>query len=458
VDELDSKKAKNSSNLVESSAVQSFQFAIVQISTSVFLGIAFPLLAYSLIRHFYYGLDWIGIFSFKSADPPGQVQIVPEMQSFGLHYFGDYLLPHHWASLDNPWTSVEPNNYPPLAIIFFQILASFQYKTGLLLFEFMLFATTACVLWMSLRGRAKATKLNTILVFGLFSGPMIITMDRGNIVGFLALLTYVFAVFVIQKRWYLAALIAAIAVGIKLYPLVIFGIFVIYGKWKQLIIGIGSSLILVLGLFALYPGTFGKTLSGFWRGFSMFRNVDPNAVYCGNNSLTGGLLIFSEKFGDKSFSNLIAANALICGLGFSLLLFALMVKFRSQVWLVLVLSLSMLTATPAIVYGYSMVWVISALAIVFLASGGIEEFDESLVSPTDTNFDKMKLIKFTSIYLAILLVPYPIEWNHAYGIKCTTSIYPVIYFLSTLIWITYLISHKPYAPVKSLESFSINGS
>jgi hypothetical protein len=435
---------------VDSSDVNSFQFKLFQISTSIMLLIGLAVCAITLLRHFYYGDPWIGIFSFKSDDMPGYAVIDPDKHLFGIHYFGDYLLASYWSELSNPWLADTPVNYPPLALLFFRMFTVFSYKLGLTLFQLTMFICMVAPIWMSLKERALITRVNSVIIFGLISGPIIMSIDRGNIIGYLGILCYLFAVCVLNKKWYLAAVCVSIAVGIKLFPIVLMGVFVVYRKWGPLFVGLLSSALTVFVTLMIFPGSYKDSISGLWSGLSSFRNVESNLLYCGNTSLTGGLLDWLDRFGLQDLSRLVISNTLATGLLFSSLLFILMIKFRTEVWLVLVLSMSTITAAPALVYSYTMIWVVAAIAIMFYASDR-EIRDETLQSSAVSRTSKVQNLYFsTTIYLTILLIPYPIRWNFKMNLDCMTGIYPAVYFVATSVWVAYLYSFKLGKPQELL--------
>jgi hypothetical protein len=297
-------------------------------------------------------------------------------------------------------------------------------------------------IWISLRSRALLIRFGSVLIFGILSAPIIIAIDRGNIIGYLGIVLYFFAVSVLNKSWHIASVFGAIAVSIKLFPVVIFAVFLIYGKWKQLLLGMLYSMVLVVGLLSTFPGKFTDTLSGFWSGFAMFRNVDPNLLYCGNQSLIGGLLSWLDRFGMIGLSQFIIENTLLIGGFLSMLILGLMVKYKNEVWLVLVLSLSTITAAPALVYSYTMIWVLPALAIVFLASNFDFLRNSANFNSERDGKQRNKLYFVTTVYLTILLVPYPIQWHHQLSLLCTSSVYHVVYFTATCFWIGFLFANK----------------
>jgi hypothetical protein len=426
---------------ISGSDVSSFQFRLVQLSLFVFVLLAVPIGAYTLLRHFYFNEEWLGVLSFISNDPPGFVKIDPNIHAFGIHYFGDYLLSSEWSMSKNPWLEEYPVNYPPLAILFFRMFTVLEYTLGLIAFQLIMFISMIAPIWMSLQKRSQFIRLICTLIFGLGSAPIIIAIDRGNIVGFLGLLLYLFASSVFAQRWYLASVFVAIAVGIKLFPIVLFSIFLIYGKWRPLLVGLSASLLTVLGALRLFPGSYSDSLAGFWTGFSAFRDVDPNLLYCGNQSLIGGLLSLLDRFEISWLANFVVGYPLVFGLLFSSLTFLLMAMYRDQIWLVLVLALSLLTASPSLVYGYTMIWAVAALAIIFFAAEMNRHLTQSLVI-SDVLINLKRLYFTSAIYVTILLVPFPIEWQQNSGLECTSSFYPAVYFVSTSTWFLYLFIVK----------------
>jgi hypothetical protein len=186
----------------------------------LFLGLILTLTSWWVSA--YFGFDFHSLISSQSNDPPSVVPISPE-NTFGVHTFGDFLLPSEWARLDNPWLNELPplNPYPPLAMFIFKVFTVFPYKISLILFLGLNLVSLLFPIIHHLRHSKKSGNFSGILLFLMLSTGFISTLDRGNVIGLIVAPTYLFFFFFKNGEYRKANLMLAFIISIKIYPILL---------------------------------------------------------------------------------------------------------------------------------------------------------------------------------------------------------------------------------------------
>lgn len=109
----------------------------------------------------------------------------PEMypEPFGVHFFGDFLDTLCHSQVIKPFDTpdMSPVGYPLFNLLVIAPFGLFGYATSLKLY---LLATASVLLplWYALRGRLPAERMLLVAPLAL-SGPLLVTLDRGNLQG-----------------------------------------------------------------------------------------------------------------------------------------------------------------------------------------------------------------------------------------------------------------------------------
>jgi hypothetical protein len=283
---------------------------------------------------------------------------------------------------------------------------------------------------------------NIVLIFtvGLLNTPLLSSLDRGNISGYVASFMFFGGYFLLKDRIYLAAFFIAIAAAIKIYPAILFLIFLSTRKFAALIFGLLVSALLFFGTFLLYTGSYLDTLKSFILSIRFFTSPDSNSINCMNISYIGGL---SDWLKILDYNYL---NQLVLGHFFQIQIILLFISSflifskNIELWLKIVIGMSLTVTIPTLQYPYTMNWAIAALAITLFVSNGkntstTEEF------PTETSLvsvDSSSLKKLTAAMLILLLVPWPFALPPSVT-SCSTSILPLIFFAAYSIFISCLL-------------------
>ncbi len=424
---------------------------------SVFVLLLIPILYVTFALHFYYQQPWIDNLNYGSADQPSGVEL-KSGYSFGIHFFGDYLQPHYWAESRNPWIEKVLVNYPPVAIEIFRAFRIFPYRVGVVVYEIFLLACLISPIAIATRRLGRKIAIISTLIIGCLSGPSIATLDRGNIVGVLPILYFIFGFYVLNGKARLASAALVIAASIKFFPIVLMSIFVIQRRY-MLVFGTSVAILfLSLGVLFAYPGSFIETVRALFVATTTWLGGDVSRFSCLNTSYTAGLWHVLNFVGLDSLANSIATHAKVFALTITALTTAFIAIASLPIWSKLIIAMSMSTMIAPTVYSYSMNWVLAAIGIALLPTRRpIDEANRNQL-PDQTSLTgswsirsrigSEKFLKLsTLICLATIAVPWPFALQSTLALGCRTSIIGVVAFLSvsTLLLVSLLfVIHKSY--------------
>lgn len=141
----------------------------------------------------YWERDVERILSFYAFDPP-VMPLGTSVRSFGQHFFGDYALLNIISRAENvAIPGFFPTPWFPATYLLFSPLTLVPYTIGLIIFLIGLVSASIWPISVSTRssGFSKSDRFIAILFVGILSSPSLMTFDRGNPAGFLALILFV---------------------------------------------------------------------------------------------------------------------------------------------------------------------------------------------------------------------------------------------------------------------------
>jgi hypothetical protein len=295
--------------------------------------------------------------------------------AFGVHYFGDYLTTHEVAKARD-LTRFDFGSYPPLGMIPFWIIAWLPYRLGLLIWFVSLFLSLLLPIVYALRKKTGSISVAGVIAFSFITVASISVFDRGNSVGLLALLFFLFYLCSVRNQTHFAALSLGFAIGIKIYPLVIVPFLLVKKKVKlaftSLLYAILLNLVAVIiwqredpfGALAFAARRIIRTEQLSEAGHGMYVSFAQIVVN----------IINRLGLQDSYFGNAAIAHYHYVTLAIYLLLLLGAKKTASNHWYIF--ALSSIQLIPTIAFSYYRVWAIAAVAIVILegrsANGKIE--------------------------------------------------------------------------------------
>lgn len=212
----------------------------------------------------------------------------------------------------------------------------------------------------------------------MVSYPVLLTLDRGNIEGLMFLMMLLGLLAFRKERYVLAALLLALPTAMKIYPGVMFGLFVIHRRYRALAIGVATVIALNVIALMMFDGGFFTNLDrlltviGGVQGKTL---VNINLIRKGT-SLLGALrtivflvdpqLFFAPQFAaalGKLYTQI--SVVMLAGTGVYLL------RFKTQLWEQVTLFVGLMLLVPGISYDYKLIHVLLCLDL-FLASDAVE--------------------------------------------------------------------------------------
>jgi hypothetical protein len=235
------------------------------------------------------------LLSFYGPDGPGMYPNAPLPNPFGVHFFGDFLLPQWQSILSDPWIYKEAvgppvNNYLPFTMGVFWIFAQFTYWNSFIAFLVSSILIFGYPLLKVLRNYTGIEKAQIILSSVVLTGPMISLLDRGNLqflmIGFCVLATHAF----VKKRYWIAAVLFGLAIAMKAYPIVFLIFFIRGKKWRHLFLSAGTAFVATWIPLIFYAGSPIQILKSVWENIRIWGDVYDYGYLAYNNSVRGFLI------------------------------------------------------------------------------------------------------------------------------------------------------------------------
>lgn len=176
--------------------------------------------------------------SFQANDGPGPLRKNLYPNTFGSHFFGDFLIPFRLAQQSSPYFApgILPFSYFPLASVILGPFVLFNYWQALTLFLATGLFGFVYVCKRGLNHLDPKTR-RTITALVLLSGPMFSTLDRGNLSLVLVLLCLAGVLYLRHERTYLSAILFGFAGAIKGYPILFLIVYIRRREWRQFAVG-----------------------------------------------------------------------------------------------------------------------------------------------------------------------------------------------------------------------------
>jgi len=207
------------------------------------------------ILQFYFGESILINMSYTASDPSWVPSDTHFPAAIGQHFFGDYEQYLGYArSAFSPFTSpdVHTSAYGPFAVV---LVKMFDFLFGWPNEVFVFLILSVVILFFvnfQIMGRGIDAVLVSLLL--LMSGPMIVTLDRGNFQILMAGLFALICVGVLKDQWKLVVLSVSFAIAIKAYAAVFLLVLIRQRRWRELAATCFITIALFEVSFLLVPG------------------------------------------------------------------------------------------------------------------------------------------------------------------------------------------------------------
>jgi hypothetical protein len=366
----------------------------------------------------------------------------------GVHCFGDFGAPVNFTyhGLNGFYSSPVTSVYPPLNFYifdFFRQLASiFDYRTSVMIYEsLMLIGILVPIYYLFIKiavSRMKALSI-TLGVLGFL--PVIMTLDRGNIIGFSVPLLFYYLFSKTENRWK-RILALCLLVGIKPHFIILVILNLKKSRWRTAIFEVGSVAATYFILFFIgAPSHSFKNIFIWISSLKSYANVDLGRQFPYNYSFAQGGYNWLNFLTGKSPS-LHSCTILAIALGV-ISMFVLVAKSKRlsrEILLILIIPLVFLI--PSLSYAY---YSIALLPIVFL-----EESPLMAKFPIEIGGKLLKIVYFASLLASI--APIYIG-NDIFGIaknslNCMQIIVPSLWLLTYGIFVLSFLTYSFRSPKK----------
>ena len=216
--------------------------------------------------------------------------------SFGIHNFSDYLQVWDLAKKSD-WDS--NNIYPPFAVFIIKLLTWTPYKPTIVVFLILMGFGTILPVVHGSKYRDIGTRFTYVLTLGVFSVPFISTLDRGNLIGILPVIYYLYFILPSDKKVFGGGLLLGVASAIKVYPLLFLFFLPKSNRLKTIAISISTFILLNVTAAFIWgnPVAIAKKILHAQKNFSTL-NISGNSMNFSASSIC--LNISNFVFGSES--------------------------------------------------------------------------------------------------------------------------------------------------------------
>jgi len=185
-------------------------------------------------------------FSFHGSDGPAGYpnSVVPTR--WGVHLFGDYLLPRWQSRLSSPWYIDNPvngpvNNYFPFTMAMFWIFSHFDYWRSFVVYLLLPLIGLFILFWRSFNSETTTDRLRLLFGVVVLTAPFVSLLDRGNIQLYVIWFSALGLHFLFRDRPILGAIFLGLAVALKGYPIIFLFLWLRKKQWMASLCGITTA-------------------------------------------------------------------------------------------------------------------------------------------------------------------------------------------------------------------------
>jgi hypothetical protein len=287
--------------------------------------------------------------------------------AFGQHYFGDYLTMHNVALARD--IAALDNSYPPLGVMPFWLISWLPYRMGLFLWLGILISSLLLPLILTFRKMERENLWTSVIILGFLSVPMISVVDRGNSVGLLCVLFYLFYYFDKNKRIYLSGISLGLAIGMKVYPLLLIPFLIVKRKYKLALIA--TSFSVVSNIVSLIIWNRGNPITAVKYIVERVASVDRifengHGMYISSPQIFVNI-VSRLGFSDSSFFDWVINNYRLLSLATLAVLLYGAARAKDSGWYLY--GLCSIQLVPTLAYSYYRIWTPVAVAILLTERG-----------------------------------------------------------------------------------------
>ena len=341
----------------------------------IYLAWSIVLTATSLLA-FYIAIEYLQIDSSLSAlwlSPSGDSAFEYRNPVIGIHSFSDLILHMMYAASSSPYIapsaaniwgtpidgSLPASNYPPFAHLFMLPISLLTYDTSVIMLSLATISMMVLPIFFTIRGISLPTIVSVLVAGFIFSYPMLMALDRGNLQGITTGFCLVALRLFLSKRYAFSAVMFGFAAGLKIYPILFMFLFVKQKHFKEFFIGCLTSVVLTGLALVSFKGSIRENVDGFLGALGTFTKVTADGYFLiPNNHSPAALITFLttnssaslEKF---SLSILTHYSLIMFVLFMALIVLGSFTTKMKENQLLLLICVS-IAVIPMVVYGYAL--------------------------------------------------------------------------------------------------------
>ena len=282
----------------------------------------------------------------------------------GVHSFSDLLLHRKYASAPSPYLALEAdslpaNNYPPFAHVFMLPFTLIPYTYAFAIFAILSIGMIVAPIGLALRGLSRPILISVLISGFVFTYPMLMIIDRGNIQGITTGFCLIGLWFFMGNKYKAAAALIGIAAALKIYPILLMLLFLKRRRYGEFFIGCAVAAVLTLGALATFEGGIKANVIGFVGAMGTFTSVTADGYFLlPRNHSPAAILTYlgGEDLGHISglARNLLEQYSMFIALLFTITLLVVSIFFKireNQLLLMLCVSIA---SIPMVTYGYAL--------------------------------------------------------------------------------------------------------
>jgi len=238
-------------------------------------------------------------FSFHGSDGPAGYadSVVPTR--WGVHLFGDYLLPRWQSRLTSPWYIDDPangpvNNYFPFTMAMFWVFSHFDYWRSFVVYLLLPLIGLFSLLWRSFNSETLTDRARLLFSLVVLTAPFVSLLDRGNIqlyvIWFIALGLH----FLFRGRPIIGAVFLGLAIALKGYPIIFLVLWIRKKNWVGACYGAMVAAVATVIPLLFYDGGITANIHRILRNVKSNEELYAVESLAYNNSFKGTLLALKE--------------------------------------------------------------------------------------------------------------------------------------------------------------------
>jgi hypothetical protein len=401
----------------------------------IYLFLLWVALAIIYVGTYYLKLPFDRIILYNAEDPGYVAPPSLSQPLLGVHRFNDYLQTMSYVQLQNPYDLAldYPSMYGPFAMLMLKPILFLPKIQGL-----MLLSLVGIYAMLYVTNKYLGKELNTIekigftLVFVLFSRPLLLGFDRGNIQPIISAGTLLFFYLLNRKKHLHADVVLVLLISTKIYPVIFLGYFIYNKEYKRFFRVTFSALIVTIISFLYFAKSFNifPQILGLLKGMAIQSGYPTSGL-----SISAWIFRWFDQFGLMEFENGFNQTTRLLQLGISLaigvflLYVALNRPYGQKQTQFIFLAFSALMSPVS--WDYNIIWASIGLFLL------LEIYRENNIK-----FSSFKLKSYESkapfityIWL-VLLIPAPWIWRGSSRINVSLAdlLYAPLIILIILSW------------------------